>query len=163
LNKLKAEIQNKRELKLERTVNAPVELVWRCWTEPEHLKQWYCPKPYQTSQCTIDLRVGGVFSTVLKSPEAEEFPYSGIYLEIKPLERIVYTDAFDPGWEPRENPWPFFTVFIDMKDAGAGKTRYTARAVHWSEEGARKHEEMGFHDGWGKALEQLEEHTLTMR
>ena len=155
--------ESKRELKLERIVDAPRDLVWKCWTEPEHLKRWFCPRPYITSACTIDLRVGGVFSTVLTSPEGADMPYTNVYLEIHDRKRIVYTDAFEPGWIPRDKVWPFFTVFIEMEEAGPGKTKYTARAIHWSEEVCRDHEQKGFHECWGIGLDQLVEHTRTMR
>lgn len=152
---------NNRELKLEKIVEAPRELIWRCWTEAEHLKNWFTPKPWLTTECTIDLRIGGEFFTKMKSPEGEYYPNSGVYLEIIPNQRLVFTDAYTAGWQPSENP--FFTAIIELEDAGQGKTKYTATARHWTVENCKKHEEMGFKDGWGKVLDQLIEHTKTMK
>lgn len=152
---------NNRELKLERLVEAPRNLVWKCWTEPEHLKHWFTPKPWLTTECHIDLRVGGEFFTMMKSPEGGDFPNRGVYLEIVPNQKLVFTDAYTPDWQPTENP--FFTAIVSLADADAGKTRYTAVARHWTVENAKKHEEMGFHDGWAKALEQLVEYTRGLK
>ncbi len=103
---------NDRELKLERVVDAPRELVWRCWTEPEHLRHWFTPKPWLTTECRIDLRGGGEFFTMMKSPEGGEYPNHGVYLEIVQYERLVFTDAYTVGWQPTENP--FFTAIIEL-------------------------------------------------
>jgi uncharacterized protein YndB with AHSA1/START domain len=152
---------NERELKLERVVDAPRELIWKCWTEPQHLTQWFTPKPWETTHCKIDLRVGGEFHTMMRSPEGGDFPNHGVYLEIVPNKRLVFTDAYTVGWQPTENP--FFTAIVELEDAGPGKTKYTAHARHWTLENAKKHAEMGFHDGWAKALEQLVAHTKAMK
>jgi uncharacterized protein YndB with AHSA1/START domain len=153
-------MSNERELKLERVVDAPRELIWKCWTEPEHLKHWFTPRPWLTTGCKIDLRVGGEFFTMMQSPDGGDFPNHGVYLEIVQNRRLVFTDAYTAGWQPSENP--FFTAIVEFEDAGAGKTKYTAHARHWTIENAKKHEEMGFHDGWAKALEQLVEHAKTI-
>lgn len=150
-----------RELKLERIVEAPRELIWKCWTEPEHLMPWFCPKPWTTTECRIDLRPGGEFYTLMKSPEGEGFPNNGVFLEVIKNQRLVFTDAYSAGWEPSENP--FFTAILDLEDVGGGKTKYTARGLHWTVENRKKHEEMGFQDGWGKALDQLLEYTKNLK
>lgn len=150
-----------RELILEKIVDAPRDLIWRCWTDPKHLVHWFTPKPWLTTECKIDLRVGGEFYTLMKSPDGGDFPNRGVYLEIVPNEKLVFTDAYTPGWEPTENP--FFTAIVELADAGNGKTKYTARGRHWSVENCKKHAEMGFYDGWGKALEQMVAHIKTLR
>lgn len=149
----------KRDLKLERVVNVPRELVWRAWTTPEDVKKWFTPVPWRTVDCEIDLRPGGIFRTVMRSPEGKEFPGTGCYLEVVPNEKLVWTSALEPGFRPaRQIPEAFiFTAIILMEPSGAG-TKYTAIAMHQDEEGAKKHSDMGFHDGWGKALDQLVEH-----
>ena len=142
----------KLDLVLERDVDVPVELVWAAWTKPEHILKWFTPAPWKTVDCEIDLRPGGIFRTTMRSPEGEDFPNIGCVLEVVPNERLVMTDALLPGYRPSENP--FFTAIITLERRGTG-TRYTAMGRHRDEAGRKKHEEMGFHDGWGKALDQL--------
>ena len=145
----------KLDLVLERTI----DLVWAAWTKPEHVSKWFTPAPWTVADCEIDLRLGGIFRTVMRSPEGKEFPSVGCYLEIVPNERLVWTDALLPGYRPSENP--FFTAIVTLEPRGNG-TRYTAVAIHRDEAGRKRHEEMGFHDGWGKALDQLVAHVKAM-
>lgn len=141
------------DLVLERVVEVRPELVWKAWTEPEHVKRWFTPAPWETIDCEIDLQPGGVFSTTMRSPEGQVMPADpGCYLEIVENRKLVFTDALGPGYRPKSNP--FFTAVILLEPEGSG-TRYTAIAMHVDEAAKRKHEEMGFFDGWGKALDQL--------
>lgn len=142
------------ELVLDRILNAPPPALWRCWTEPKLLEQWFCPKPWYVTDAVLDLRPGGEFSTVMHGPEGEEFPNNGVVLEVVPGEKLVTTDAFLPGWIPSGRP--FMVAQITFEDAGDGKTRYVAKAMHWTSEAKAEHEAMGFHDGWGAAADQLE-------
>ncbi len=150
----------KLDLVLERTVDVPRDLVWAAWTQPEHLKKWFCPVPWRVVECEIDLRPGGMFRTVMRGPEGQEFPGNGCYLEVVPMERLIWTDALLPGYRPA--PEPFFTGMLSLESVGAA-TRYTAIAIHRDTETRDKHEKMGFHDGWGKALDQLVAMAKTMR
>jgi uncharacterized protein YndB with AHSA1/START domain len=149
----------KLDLVLERVVDVPRDLVWAAWTKPEHLRKWFTPAPWTVSDCEIDLRPGGIFRTVMRSPEGKEFPNIGCYLEVVPNERLVWTDALLPGYRPAENP--FLTAIITLEAQGKG-TRYTAMAIHRDAAARQKHEEMGFHQGWGKALDQLVAHVKAM-
>lgn len=142
----------KLDLVLERVIDVPRELVWTAWTTPEHVSKWFTPAPWTVADCEIDLRPGGVFRTVMRSPDGQEFPNVGCYLEVVPNERLVWTDALLPGYRPSEEP--FFTAILTLEPAGDG-TRYTAVAVHRDEAGRKRHEEMGFHEGWGTVLDQL--------
>ncbi|HNK57481.1 MAG TPA: SRPBCC family protein [Leptospiraceae bacterium] len=144
---------DERELVLERIVLAPAEVIWKCWTNSEHLKPWFCPKPWLVTDCRIDLRAGGEFYTLMKSPDGEEHPNHGICLEIIPNQKFVFTDAYTAGWIPSKNP--FFTGIIELESLSNGKTKYTARARHWTLENCKQHSEMGFYSGWGIALDQL--------
>jgi uncharacterized protein YndB with AHSA1/START domain len=147
------------DLVLERVIDVPPELVWRAWTEPRHLKQWFTPRPWETIDCEIDLRPGGVFSTTMRSPDGEVMPASrGCYLEVAPNRTLVFTDALGPGYRP--NPAPFMTAIITMEREGEG-TRYRALVRHADEATREKHEGMGFFDGWGAALDQLVEYIRT--
>jgi uncharacterized protein YndB with AHSA1/START domain len=150
------------DLVLERVVDVPPELVWAAWTEPEHIKKWFTPAPWQTVDCEIDLRPGGIFRTVMRSPEGQEFPNVGCFLEIIRNRKLVWTSALAPGFRPA-NPSAvevaecgllLFTAVISLAPAGKG-TKYTALAMHGEEESRKKHAEMGFYDGWGKATDQL--------
>jgi uncharacterized protein YndB with AHSA1/START domain len=143
-----------QDLVLDRILDAPSTSIWRCWTEPELLKQWFCPKPWFVSDVRMDLRPGGEFYTVMNGPEGERFENPGVLLEIAEGERLVFTDAFVPGWRP--NGKPFMVADVRFENAGNGQTRYTARAMHWNAETRKEHEGMGFHEGWGKAADQLE-------
>jgi uncharacterized protein YndB with AHSA1/START domain len=143
-----------RELVLTRLIDAPREKLFRAWTEPELMKQWFTPRPWTTPVIEVDLRPGGSNLIVMRGPDGTEFPNRGVYLEIVKNERLVFTDAYTKAWEPSEKP--FFTGIITFEDEG-GKTRYTARAVHWTVADREAHEKMGFHEGWGLCADQLAE------
>lgn len=142
----------KLDLVLERELDVPVELVWKAWTTPEHIRQWFVPKPWTITSCEIDLRPGGIFATTMRSPEGEEFPNAGCYLEVVPNERMIWTDTLLAGYRP--SPKPFFTAALLLEPTATG-TRYTAIAIHGNEETRKNHEEMGFHDGWGAVVTQM--------
>jgi uncharacterized protein YndB with AHSA1/START domain len=142
-----------RELVLTRLINAPREKVYRAWTDPELLKQWFAPKPYTTPVVEIDLRPGGSVYFVMRGPDGKDLPNRGVYLEIVPNEKLVSTDAYVKAWEPSEKP--FMTLILTFEDEG-GKTRYTARVRHWTVADRETHEKMGFHEGWGLCTDQLE-------
>ena len=141
-----------RDLILQRTINAPTEKVFRAWTEPELLKQWFTPAPWTTPTVETDVRAGGSNLIVMRSPEGNEFPNRGVYLEVVKNQRLVFTDAYQQAWVPSEKP--FMTVILTFEEA-EGKTNYTARVQHWSEADREAHEKMGFHEGWTLCAEQL--------
>ncbi|MFW6074027.1 MAG: SRPBCC family protein [Chloroflexota bacterium] len=144
-----------KDLVLERTIDVAPELVWKAWTTPEHLVKWFTPKPWETVDCKIDLRPGGIFSTTMRSPEGEEFPGVGCYLDVVPGERIVWSSALGPGFRPQDDSEGFaFTAIISIQPEGSG-TKYTAVAIHGDIEDAKSHENMGFYDGWGTVVDQM--------
>jgi uncharacterized protein YndB with AHSA1/START domain len=145
----------KLDLVLERDIDVPVELVWQAWTTPESIKHWFCPKPWTVTSCEIDLRIGGAFGFTMRSPEGQEFPNVGCYLDIVPNRRLIWTNTLLPGFRPA--PKPFFTAALYLEPNGSG-TRYTAMAIHGNEETRQTHEKMGFHEGWGTVLNQLVAH-----
>lgn len=147
------------DLVLERVVDVTPEQVWAAWTQPGHLKQWFTPAPWTTVDCRIDLRPGGVFHTRMRSPDGEEFPSDGCILEVVPNRTFAWTSALAPGYRPLSGAAaagsPFlFSGVITMEPDGAG-TKYRALVIHADAEGCRRHAEMGFHHGWGAALDQL--------
>jgi uncharacterized protein YndB with AHSA1/START domain len=141
-----------RELMLTRLINAPREKVYRAWTDPELLKQWFAPLPYTTPVVELDVRPGGSAFFVMRGPDGKDLPNRGVYLEVVPSERLVSTDAYVSAWEPSEKP--FMTLILTFEDEG-GKTRYTARVRHWTVADRETHEKMGFHQGWGICTDQL--------
>ena len=159
---LESNLDPNLDLVLERVVDVPRELVWKAWTTPEHLKKWFTPRPWSTVDCEIDLRPGGIFRTVMRSPEGQEFGESGCYLEVVENRLLSWTNALEPGFRPAGAPAEgtaecaklLMTAVVSFEPHGSG-TRYTAVAMHAEPESRRKHEEMGFHDGWSAALEQL--------
>ena len=142
-----------RELVLTRLINAPREKVYRAWTQPELLKQWFAPKPYTTPIVEMDVRAGGSAYFVMRGPDGKDLRNRGVYLEVVPNEKLVSTDAYVKAWEPSEKP--FMTLILTFEDEG-GKTRYTARVRHWTVADREAHEKMGFHGGWSLCTDQLE-------
>jgi len=141
------------DLKLTRILNAPRALLWECWTRPEHLVHWFVPRPHRVVACDLDPRPGGKCNTTFEV-EGNLMPNNGVYLEVIPGEKLVFTDTYTEGWKP--SPEPFLTAIVTFEDAGDGKTAYTAIARHRSAAAARRHADMGFFDGWGTVAGQLE-------
>lgn len=140
------------DLVLERVIDVPPTLVWAGSTLTRAPGALVHAGTVGVARAEIDLRPGGIFSTVMRSPEGEEFPGTGCILEVIPERRFVWTDALLPGYRPSAEP--FFTGVVTIEPEGEG-TRYRAMARHRDEEGCNRHAEMGFHDGWGAALDQL--------
>lgn len=159
---LDATLDPKLDLSFTRLIDVPRALVWRAWTEPALLMPWFCPLPWKTVACDIDLRPGGLFRTTMQSPDGTEFPNAGCYLEIVAEEKLVWTNALLPGFRPSlpsatcgsDDTSFMFTAMIELADE-AGGTRYRATVLHADAAGAQKHAEMGFEAGWGAALDQL--------
>lgn len=143
-----------RELVLARIIDAPRASIWRCWTEPELVTQWFVPKPWSVPRAEMDVRPGGSSLIVMADPDGNEYPNPGVYLDVVPNEKLVFTDAFTCDWQPSGKP--FMVGIVTLEDAGEGRTRYVATARHWTVEDREQHEKMGFHEGWGICAEQLE-------
>lgn len=141
------------ELVLDRHLAAPPAALWRCWIEPALIERWFTPAPWTTHDVELDLRAGGAFAMTMRGPDGEAHPNAGVYLEVVPSARLVFTDAYVAAWTPSAKP--FFTAIVTFEPEGDG-TRYVARARHWSAVDRAQHEAMGFHDGWGKGADQLE-------
>jgi uncharacterized protein YndB with AHSA1/START domain len=154
----------KLDLVLERTLNAPRELVWKAWTDPKLLKQWFAPKPYEISELEMDLQPGGIFRIRMVGPDGFDTGHgnAGCVLEVVDREKLVWTSALGPQYRPAEmaatgcESFPM-TAVVTFADAGDGKTLYRAIALHRNEADRDVHEKMGFDEGWGKCAEQLEE------
>ena len=139
------------ELKVERWIEAPVEIVWRAFID--HATEWFTPRPWTTPQVTYDLWPGGRADVVMQSPEGERHGYRGVVLEVVPQQRLVTTGALTEGWVPQSDPMNF--VRLDLFEAEGDLTLYRAIARHWDEAGMKTHQEMGFETGWGMAADQM--------
>ena len=142
-----------RDLILTRIIDAPPAKLYEAWTNPELMKKWFVPAPWSLARAETDVRPGGSSLIVMKSPEGQEFPNRGVYLEVVPNKKLVFTDAFTKAWEPSEKP--FMTVTVTFDEVEGGKTRYQAVCKHWTEADREQHEKMGFHQGWSAVAEQL--------
>ncbi len=153
------ELDPRTDLTFTRTLPVPRALVFECWTRPEHIPNFFVPRPHKVTGCDIDLRVGGRFNTTFEV-EGNVMENAGVWLEIVPNTRLVFTDGYAEGWKPA--PEPFMTAIIDLADAPGGGTTYTATARHRTPESCEAHENMGFYDGWGTVVDQLVEYAQSL-
>ena len=157
------------DLVLERTLDAPIDLVWEAYTNPEHIKQWFAPRPYQISEIDLDLKPGGIFRIRMVGPDGFDTGHGvpGCVLEVEERSRLVWTSALGPGFRPNElgegcEGFPM-TAVVTFADAGNGTTRYKAVSLHRNSADKEAHEKMGFHEGWGTVAGQLEEFAKSLR
>jgi uncharacterized protein YndB with AHSA1/START domain len=144
------------ELSVTRFIDAPPETVYRVWTE--RTAEWWAPLPWKTEFSALELRTGGRFAFNMRGPEGEAHPSENVFLEVVPGERIVATNAFTAGWQPKGHmdsdcDFPSVTI-VTFEREGSG-TRYTARVRHWTEAAVKAHEAMGFEPGWNMVTAQL--------
>ena len=142
------------DLVISRLLRAPRARLWRAWTEPALLKQWWCPKPWTTEVRAFDLRPGGAFHTFMRGPDGGTSDNPGCFLEVAAQTRIVFTSMLGAGWRPG-TPWLAFTAVISMTDEDEG-TRYVATAMHPDNATQERHRELGFFEGWNVCIDQLE-------
>lgn len=144
------------DLVLEREVACSVEHLWRGYTDPDLLKKWFTPAPWKTIEADIDARPGGIFRTVMQGPDGEVGGGEGCVLVAVPHSLFVWTSAMGPGFRPVSTPVGefLFTAVLEFAPAARGAL-YRATARHSSAEDAAAHAEMGFHEGWGAAVDQL--------
>lgn len=144
------------DLVFERLVALPADAIWQAWTTPELITQWFTPAPWETIACEIDLRPGGRFYSVMRSPEGQSFPNEGCYLAVEPNKRLVWTNALGPDYRPAVSSPDGLLITVEITLAAEGNgTRYHALARHATEAAREAHAAMGFQEGWGKALDQL--------
>jgi uncharacterized protein YndB with AHSA1/START domain len=143
------------DLAIARIIEAPRSAVWNAWADPASFEQWWVPAPQVCRVREMDLLPGGSFRTEISHDCTEFGPHiTGCFLAVDELERIVFTDALVGGWRPAEAS--FVTAVITMKDHRDG-TEYTATAMHRNIADRDRHEQLGFHDGWGTVARQLAE------
>jgi len=144
------------DLVLERTLPVAPDRVWAAWTDPALLVQWFTPAPWKTVSADLDVRPGGRCITTMESPEGEQFPNAGCYLHVEPGSLLVFTSAMVEGFRPvvAGDGMPF-TGRVEITPAADGGTHYRAIVMHADKAGVEQHVEMGFHEGWGAATDQL--------
>ncbi len=143
------------ELVLARIMDATPEQLYKVWTTPERYPEWFCPKPWRAEVTKMDLRPGGASNNVMYGPDGERFENQGVFLEVVPNEKLVFTDAFTEGWVPAADGG-MMTCVLTFERQPDGKTLYLARCGHPTPEKKAQHEQMGFHEGWGICAEQCE-------
>ncbi len=139
-----------RTLTIERTLNAPLKLVWEAWSQPEHLANWWGPKGMTIEIVEFEFKVGGKWKFKMPMPNGQEFISEGTYKEIDPMEKIVTSADFKP-----------MTVGVEMHmifEAKGEQTQFTFHVVHETAEYCKQQEEMGFYNGWGSAFDRLAVH-----
>ncbi|AYV56638.1 hypothetical protein CH370_16900 [Leptospira kmetyi] len=154
-----------RELILSRIFDAPKNLVYRVWTDPKHIVFWWGPKDFTNPICEVDLKVGGKYRLVMRSPEGIDYPLQGVYLEIVENEKIVSTDVMDDHpveWmnELKEKldgspDSPNFTATVTFEEY-RGKTKVTIRSTFASNKVRDAFQAMGMIEGWSESLVRFE-------
>ena len=150
------------DLEISRVLRVPRALVWKAWSDPAHLKEWWCPKPWTTEVRAFDLRPGGAFHTFMRGPDGGTSDNPGAFLEVVPQSRLVWTSALLEHWRPAADPWMPLTAYINLSDEGE-HTRYVATVLHKDKATRDQHEAMGFFDGWGTCITQLEQFAASLR
>jgi len=151
-------INPKVDLVLERFIDAPRHLVWDALTKPEHLKEWYMPKPWgAVSKCEMEVRPGGIFSIDIATADGQEFPNLGCFLDVIPMERLVWTSMLFPGYRPAVFDDIPITAIITMETVGTG-TRYVFTALHRDEADRENNRASGWQQGTEIAVDQLVAH-----
>ncbi len=157
------EIKNKEEIIITRTFDAPRELVWKAWTDPESMKRWWGPKNFTAPVSRIDLRVGGKYLSCMRGPDGKDYWSTGIYREIVPRERIVVTDSFadeqgnvvPASHYGMEGDWPLeLLVTVTLEKAG-GRTKMTLRHAGIPAGKMRELCETGWNESFDKLAEYL--------
>jgi uncharacterized protein YndB with AHSA1/START domain len=151
------------DLVIERFIDAPTRLVWEALTKPEHLKEWYMPKAWgRVARTEMDVRPGGIFSIDIVTADGQEFPNLGCFLDVVPLERLVWTSMLFPGYRPAVFDDIPITAIMTMKSVGTG-TRYVFTALHRDEADFEKNKTSGWLEGTEIALNQFVEHVTSMK
>ncbi len=152
-----------RDFVIQRTIDAPTRLVWEALTRPEHLKEWYMPRPWgRVARAELELRPGGIISLDIAVGDGPEFPNVGCVLDVVPEQRLAWTSMLFPGYRPAVFDDIPITAIMTMAPAGTG-TRYVFTALHRSAEDFTKNSESGWVEGTTIAIDQFVEHVHGLR
>ena len=153
----------KLDFAIERVIDAPTRLVWEALTKPEHLKEWYMPRAWgRVSRAEMDVRPGGIISIDIAVADGPDVPNVGCFLEVIPMERLVWTSMLFPGYRPAVFDDIPITAIMTMEPEGTG-TRYVFTALHRSEADFKTNKESGFCQGTEIAMDQLVAHVTSMK
>ncbi len=156
-------INPKLDLVFERFIDAPTRLVWEALTKPEHVKEWYMPKAWgRVSRAEMDVRPGGIFRIDIAVEDGRDVPNVGCFLEVVPMERLVWTSMLFPEYRPAVFDDIPITAIITMESVGSG-TRYVFTALHRDEADFETNKTSGWQQGTEIALDQLVAHVTSMK
>ena len=156
---------NLQEFVISRTFDAPRDLVWKAFTEPERMKQWWGPKGVTVIKSEMDLRPGGSYHYAMRTPDGQTMWGKMVYREVTPQSRLVFVNSFSDeaggtSRHPMAPTWPLEMLSIfTFEEESSGRTKFTVR---WSPLNASEEEQATFaagHDsmkqGWGGTLDKL--------
>src|ERR1700722_8636593 len=152
---------------ISRVFDAPRELVWKAFTDPEHMKQWWGPKGCTVISAKIDLRPGGFYHYGMRAPDGHEMWGKFVYREIVPPERLVFINSFSDAQggltrHPMSPNWPLELMSTFTFEEHDGKTKFTIKwHPHNADEAGRKafdEGRKGMNHGWNGTLDQLTEY-----
>ncbi|MGY6649595.1 SRPBCC family protein [Wenyingzhuangia sp. IMCC45574] len=136
-----------RTLTIEKTFNAPLQLVWDAWTQSEQIVKWWAPNGMDLNVIEHNFKVGGTWKYSMLMPDGNPFISEGTYKEIIPLEKIITSADFKPMTQNVE-----LQVYFE---ADGSKTKFKFSVIHETEDYCKQQEEMGFYNGWGSAFDRL--------
>lgn len=153
----------KLDFAIERFIDAPARLVWEALTKPEHLKEWYMPRTWgRVAHAEMDVRPGGIFRIDIAVGDGQEVPNLGCFLDVVPMERLVWTSMLFPGYRPAVFDDIPITAIVTMETDGAG-TRYIFTALHRNEADRETNRVSGFQQGTEIAVDQFVERVLAIK
>jgi uncharacterized protein YndB with AHSA1/START domain len=149
-----------REFALTHILNAPRELVFKAWTDPDLLPRWWAPEGFTVPLCEIDARTGGAYRIVMRSPEGDVYPLKGVYIDIRAPERLVFTD----NWEEHPSEWQAMLPKNNLGESHntvmfeniGNKTMLILRSVFDSIAVRDAMLKMGTSEGWWQSFERLD-------
>ena len=156
-----ASAPNDRQIVITRILDAPRQLVWKAWTEPEHLVRWWGPEGFESYDCTIDLRVGGAFSLKMRGPDGTVYPCDGTFLEIVRPERIVYEGDRDMAHPCGAGLPPRSRVTVTFAEAD-GRTTLTIDTQFETTDGQTAARDAGYATSWPGCLDRLARELVAM-
>lgn len=153
----------KLDFAIERHIDAPRRFVWEALTNSDHVKEWYMPKAWgRVAKAELDVRPGGMFSIDIAVADGPDVPNLGCYLEVVPMERLVWTSMLFPGYRPAVFDDVPITAIVTMESVGEG-TRYVFTALHRNEADFETDMSSGFYQGTEIAIDQLVAHVRAMK
>ncbi len=146
---------SERTIQIERIIKSCPERIWRCWTEPKLMAEWYCPKPWSVEILLQELHTGGRMHLKFTGPNSDGFSKCGLILECIPNKKMTFTDAFIEAWIPSNRA--LHVISFELDDLGDGTTKYKAQTKYWNNQDFEEQKKNGYLQGSNTALNQLEE------